>query len=343
MNKISKLLIAALIIIATSVAVSPYLDNYIRSSGILSFLVKKRVYVERFEKEWVNTEYHNESEVQDIMKFAPKFVAQRDAIKAKYVANVDKYLDWEFSLFSDYKKLYGAFEDGEKYVAKKQLEILGDGISKEELTAYEAAHEQYFEKLKNGSIVMAKHKVKEFVKGMKEVAISEDRIQKMVTLGMVNMMHSTVKKGMFYAKQGLNFAGAAGGGAAGKASAKMIAKAVSKQAAKAGAKQAAKEATGVGSGAAAGAAAGMAVGSAVAPGVGTAVGGTAGTVIGAVVGWVGIDYGMTKAEEMYCRSHIKKLLLHDIDMYFWLPGEPEPVSPTEKEEDQSKVKEFICS
>ena len=254
-----------------------------------------------------------------------KLIPLRDELRSAYLANVDDFLEWQFSMFNDYELLYKKLtsEDIEAYVQKKMVETLSKGVSAYNQREYDKMIKEYYE-IPIDAASLARLIYRDAVSELPADALVETledypglkRALENIK-GFINNYEKLTHASAFAANHSV--AGLAAIASA-KGAGKLGAKAFGKLAAKMAAKKGTAAAASVVGGAAAGAATGAAAGSIV-PGIGTAIGGAVGGLAGGVATWLGVDFLWASAEEYLKRDDAKKEVTNLINEWFKLPWE----------------------
>jgi len=241
----------------------------------------------------------------------PELDRELDRAFATMEANVDPFLDWYYTLKSEYLRtlnlLAGNFED---YLAEILTDHLQHGAP---FKAFEAKVTEALalqkeiqpEFIREAQAVLARNSV-EPPQDVNLVVVQRIALPEVLTLPQHRDMIEIEKR--------LGLSGGAGviaAVAAKKIIAKVAAKGTFKIAGTALAKMIGGKAVAGFGGAAGGAAAGAAIGSVV-PGIGTAVGGIIGGIIGAVTAGVAVDKGLLMLEEYFGRDQFREDLLSAI-------------------------------
>ncbi len=229
--------------------------------------------------------------------------------------NVGLYLDWYYSLPSEYARLASMIMgDAEDFLARKVAETLGAGDPFADLApalsnalSADAAIRAEFQE--TARAIVAANRV---------APGADAEVQRIAPFGVEDMLILPEPVTLITVGQRLGIS-AAGGGIAGVASALIARRAASRLVASGSVRIAAKALQAMSSrtvgglgGAAAGAAAGGAVGSVV-PLFGTALGAVAGGIIGGIGVAVGTDYLVLKLEEALSREANRAAILSAID------------------------------
>jgi hypothetical protein len=252
-------------------------------------------------------------------------VPLRDELRSAYLANVDDFLDWQFSMFNDYELLYKKLtsEDMEDYIQKKMAATLSKGVSTYMQRDYDQMIKQYYE-IPIDAASLARLLYRDAVSELPDNAVVEtlenypglrnalQNIQQFIS----NYEKLTRSSEFAVNHSAAGLAAIASAKGAGKLGAKAFGKLAAKMAAKKGTSAAASAVAGAATGAATGAAAGS-----VAPGIGTAIGAVVGGVAGAAATWLGVDYLWASAEEYLKRDDAKQEVTNLIDEWFKLPWE----------------------
>jgi hypothetical protein len=217
--------------------------------------------------------------------------------------NVDRYLDWYYSLSAEYTRLAMLMVGGiEGYVETKLAEHLQQG------EPFQALSEAIDRAIATEQAVMQEYReaANEILARNRLAADTADAT--VVTYMSLDDILAVPVQVDFVS---LN-ARAAGGAVAAGVSAAVTAKAASKGVFNAAAKALSKVAISKGGGTLAAGAMGAAVGSVVAPGVGTAIGGALG-VLGGLAAGVLVDGALLKLEELISRDEFRQNLLESIE------------------------------
>lgn len=237
-----------------------------------------------------------------LLALEPALNAAREQAKKALTDNVDRFLDWYYSLFAEYMRLWKLLSWSlQDYLADKLREHLQYG---EAIAEYD--HHLARLKLNHAALEQEYHAEREQVLAAHRASPQESakatRILHLSREELLNHPDSVSFK--------TRLANSAGGGIA---SGVLVAKIVNKAAAKGTLKLAAKPLLKLTSGrlaAASGTAAGAAAGSAI-PVIGTAVGAVVGLVTGTLV-----DFGLLKADESFNRDDFRRHLLDTIEESF---------------------------
>jgi hypothetical protein len=229
--------------------------------------------------------------------------------------NVDLYLDWYYSLPSEYVRLAAMLTgSAEELLARRIAEALETGDPFAEATTLLS------EALAVDAALMVSYRE------TASAIIAENRVEPGADVDVETVAHFTIADALHLptptafttTSQRLGI-GAASGGIAGIATAIVVRRAVASLSAKGSLRVAAKALQVVGSrtlggfgGAAAGAAAGGTLGSVV-PGFGTALGAIAGGIAGGIGVGLGTDYLLLKLEETLSRETNRNAILAAID------------------------------
>ncbi|MDR2421975.1 MAG: hypothetical protein LBE01_01195 [Deltaproteobacteria bacterium] len=235
-------------------------------------------------------------------------MAQANLLFNQYRDNVDRYLDWYYSLRGEYARLYkvirGSAAGAERYMAEKMVELIGYNVDAGPFMAGAARLEEKMAAFKGRLEAMAQRILPHY-----EVPAALAAKAKIQSITMESLVFSVapVETISFGKRIGLSgVAGLSSGAVAMVLVAKIGQKAIFKMAAGALAKMAASK----GVTAAGGLAAGAGVGSVV-PGAGTAVGAGVGFLVGAAVGLV-VEKVILNVEEMVNRAEFKLEILKAI-------------------------------
>lgn len=242
-------------------------------------------------------------------------VELRTKIDLAFVAmegNVDKYLDWYYSLGGEYARTMALVSgDMEDYMKNKFGEMVGTqallvDVENElaESLAGSAQANALYQRLRVN--LLAQNRLAS--PGPDVLVVQQIAANDAVQFGdteLASLQNRLLSSG------GGAIAGAIGGVIAGKLMAKVVTKGTFKLAAKAAAKLVASKSAGASLGVGAGAAAGGAIGSVV-PGIGTVLGALVGGVIGGLAVGVGIDKALIEFEEATNRERYRADLLQTL-------------------------------
>jgi hypothetical protein len=236
-----------------------------------------------------------------------RLLAETEKIFKAYEANVDRYLDWYYSLPSEYGRLAAtATGQAEGFLTFNLERFLADGV---DLTGLERIAREFRE-------ASARYGIKELLDKYRE----DEPVAPRILLNFTGKgFAAVVSPPQFitpFQRGGISAAaGFAGGLAAGIAAKRLVdrvaKKLVFKLASRTLAKAAAGRAAGAGGSAAAGAAAGAVAGTAVVPGPGTAIGGVVGVIAG-VGAFFAADWLLLELEEAVSRDEFRLAIMNSI-------------------------------
>lgn len=243
---------------------------------------------------YINAEYSRR--IENIDK---QLLASHEIMCRKMEGNVDKFLDWYYSLTAEYLRLFNVLSGtADEFMREKFKEHLEDGFDFgwvydkiQEREALQAEWRSKLQYMKQQYMISA-----EGAKSKTIVRLSPDFLQLTPSREFVN----------WHTRMGT---GAVSGITAGIA-AKALSKSTGKLAVSALAKALASKGVGLGASVLAGAGTGAATGSVV-PGFGTVAGGVAGVVGGAAI-WVLTDSALLFAEEKISREDFRQELLASV-------------------------------
>ncbi|MDR0548314.1 MAG: hypothetical protein LBI10_02720 [Deltaproteobacteria bacterium] len=236
-------------------------------------------------------------------------IAEANQLFNQYRANVDRYLDWYYSLKGEYSRLATLVKDGsagaEAFLTAKMVELLGYEVDAQKfavnLARLETKLAQYEGRLKE---LVAKS-LSHF-----EVPAPLSARAQIRVLTFDKLVQNVTPVETFSFKNRLGLSAAAGissGAIAGILAAKIGQKAIFKAAASALAKMAVSKGLTAGGGAALGAGIGSVV-----PGAGTAIGAGVGLIAGLVGGLV-VEKVILNLEELVNRSEFKLTIINAIE------------------------------
>lgn len=213
--------------------------------------------------------------------------------------NVDKYLDWYYSLTAEYLRLFNVLSgNADEFMQEKLTEHLQGGVDLawindkfQEREALQAERRRMLQSMKQHHMISA-----EEAKSKAIVKLSPDFLQLTPSREFINW---ETRMGM-----------GAGSGIAAGIAAKALSKSTGKLAVSALAKALASKGIGLGASALAGAGTGAAAGSVI-PGLGTAVGGAAGFIGGIATG-IMMDSALLFAEEKINREAFRQEILSSV-------------------------------
>lgn len=243
---------------------------------------------------YINAEYSRR--IENIDK---QLLASHEIMCRKMEGNVDKFLDWYYSLTAEYLRLFNVLSGtADEFMREKLKEHLENGFDFgwvydkiQEREALQAEWRSKLQYMKQQYMISA-----EGAKSKTIVRLSPDFLQLTPSREFVN----------WHTRMGT---GAVSGITAGIA-AKALSKSTGKLAVSALAKALASKGVGLGASVLAGAGTGAATGSVV-PGFGTVAGGVAGVVGGAAI-WVLTDSALLFAEEKISREDFRQELLASV-------------------------------
>ena len=234
-------------------------------------------------------------------KLANKYAKEKYELCGRMRANVDDFLDWYYSLTSEYIRIANILiGNGSEYISQKLNEHLQRGTKFNNLDSIEHEMKLLDEKYKQEISALAdKYKITEKDTEGKKIITLEPDFLKAPQINFNDRIRIS-----------------AGAGGVGFITGVIAAKAMSKPAVKSAAaalvKLAASKAVTGGSAAVTGASIGAAIGSII-PGAGTAVGGAIGGVIGGVSFWIATDAAILTLDEFVNRDKVRKEILEEID------------------------------
>lgn len=219
-------------------------------------------------------------------------------------ANVDRFLDWYYSLGAEYARIATTLVgDGAKYVQDKLEENLRYGIDESSIQLSVSALNRLTDEF-NARVSRAKEKYRL----SEEVSHRIPCVKLPETFASIEDQYSSIT----FNSRMVSSAGVA------SVAAVVAAKALSKPAVKVAAATLGKLVAGklvtgaaVGGSTGVGASIGAAIGSAV-PVVGTAIGAAAGGLIAGAAAWVGVDFVMVNLEEYISRDELRQELLQTV-------------------------------
>ncbi len=222
--------------------------------------------------------------------------AQIDRAFDQMENNVDRYLDWYYSLMAEYARLAKLMSgEIEGYMERKLYEQLQQG------EAFKVVSDAIAAALASHKTVLAEYQqtVKAIMEASRVVlpAGVEAKVVKDMSLNDILSLPTHLDVVAF---EGRAAGGAVAAGVSAAIAAKVASKGVFKAAAKALSKMAVSKATAV----LGGAATGLVIGSVI-PGAGTVVGG----ILGGIVGGLAIDGALLKLEEVISRAEFRKEIL----------------------------------
>lgn len=233
----------------------------------------------------------------------------------RMTANVDRFLDWYYSLVGEYSRIGSLLiGDLEQLIERRLLETLGEGDPfgdfgaeiAQLLTDHEAAAQAYAVQVE---AILAATRLQPAADGFRIVA-------ERPAIGVPTLPEPQVlvefRDRLVISGGSSAVAGAITALVTKKVVGKVVAKSVIKASAKALAKVVASKTLASTGGAAGGALAGAAVGSVV-PGVGTAIGAAVGGVVGAVVVGVSVDKLLLMLESHYARDTFRAEIIASVD------------------------------
>lgn len=234
-------------------------------------------------------------------KLANNYAKEKYELCGRMRANVDDFLDWYYSLTSEYIRIANILiGNGSEYISQKLNEYLQRGTQYNNLGSIEHEMKLLDEKYKQEISALAeKYKITEIeTEGKKIITLEPDFLKAPQSNFNDRILIST------------------GAGGVGFITGAIAVKAMSKPAVKSAAAAlvklvASKAATG-GSAAAAGAGIGAAIGSII-PGAGTALGAAIGGVIGGVSVWIATDAAVLTLDEAVNRDDVRQEILAEID------------------------------
>lgn len=248
-----------------------------------------------------NIEKARSSFFAEHQKLANKYAKEKYELCGRMRANVDDFLDWYYSLTSEYIRIANILiGNGSEYISQKLNEYLQRGIQYNNIDSIEHEMKLLDEKYKQEISALAdKYKITEKETEGKKIITLEPDFLKVPQINFNDRIRIS-----------------AGAGGVGFITGVIAAKAMSKPAVKSAAaalvKLAASKAATGGSAAAAGAGIGAAIGSVI-PGAGTAVGAAIGGVIGGVSVWIATDAAILSLDEFVNRDAVRKEILEEID------------------------------
>jgi hypothetical protein len=240
-----------------------------------------------------------------------ELIRETDRIFAAYEANVDRYLDWYYSLPSEYARLAAmAAGEAEGYLTFNLERILSQGVDTSGLDRIAREFREAARRYDMGRLLD---------KYREESPVSPRVLLSFSGQGFASVVSPPQFMGLLPRLGVSGAVGVAGGLVAGIAvkrladriAAKVVFRLASETVLKAAAGRAASAAGGAAAGAATGAAAGALAGSLAAPGPGTVVGGILG-VIGGVAAFFATDWILLELEEAVSRDEFRRAILNSI-------------------------------
>ncbi|MBO4317028.1 MAG: hypothetical protein J5855_01935, partial [Mailhella sp.] len=231
-------------------------------------------------------------------EIADRLTVLRGELKSAHEKNIEPYLDWQFSVFTDYELLLQLGRSGsiDEYTRDKMAEILGRGVPQGKQEEYDELLERY------AALYADLPHAAAFFLGKTVESVPPDAMVKQIEdfpelQGALERLQGSLEA---FSEKRFAVGFAKDHTPSGLAAA-IAAKGTWKLGAKAGGKIAAKLAAKRAAGAAAGASAGAAAGSFAGP-MGTAAGGILGGIAGAAATWLGVDLIFAKTGELMDRD-----------------------------------------